>query len=80
MKKLVMILIAGALVSPVFAEPRPASSNEYGANAQAVAKAPAMFAAANSTTRPAQKANKAKPNREIAWPTPSDPGVNASGG
>jgi hypothetical protein len=37
MKKLVILLIAGALVSPAFAEPRSANSSESGANAQAIA-------------------------------------------
>ncbi len=48
-----------------------------------MAKAPAMPAMsvpADSTSRPAQKAPKAKPNRDIAWPTPSDPRLNGSGG
>jgi len=37
MKKLVLLLIAGALVSPAFAEPRSADSSDAGANAQVVA-------------------------------------------
>jgi|GEM_PF-2254600 NAD(P)-dependent dehydrogenase (short-subunit alcohol dehydrogenase family) len=37
MKKLVLLLIAGALVSPAFAEPRTADSTESSANAQEVA-------------------------------------------
>jgi hypothetical protein len=41
MKKLVLLLIASALVSPAFAEPRSANSTESGANAQAIAAAQA---------------------------------------
>jgi len=39
MKRLVLILIAGALASPVFAEPRSANSNEIGANTPVLAAA-----------------------------------------
>ncbi len=39
MKKLVILLIAGALVSPAFAEPGYANSTESGANAPAIAAA-----------------------------------------
>jgi hypothetical protein len=37
MKKLVILLIAGALVSPAFAEHHTDNSTEQGANAQAIA-------------------------------------------
>jgi|GEM_PF-2652137 hypothetical protein len=40
MKKLVILLIAGALVSPAFAEPRSANTDSHN-NAQAVAGAKA---------------------------------------
>jgi hypothetical protein len=41
MKKLVMLLIAGALVSPAFAEPRSANTTDSSIYAQAVASAKA---------------------------------------
>jgi hypothetical protein len=44
MKKLAILLIAGALVSPAFAEPRSADSTRSGANAQAVAGSQAASA------------------------------------
>jgi uncharacterized protein YdeI (BOF family) len=41
MKKLAILLIAGALVSPAFAEPRSANTADSHSNAQAVAGAKA---------------------------------------